>query len=79
MLKFVYIVESSSYGIEVFDAKFECPSMYTAWDMVLSMQEDEHAHYLTFLNLVKLSYPLYMVYKCFMQSLNVLACIQPDI
>ena len=30
---------SSRYGLEMFQAKFECPSMYTAWDMVPSTQE----------------------------------------
>ena len=31
--------QSSRYGLDVFNFKFECPSTYAAWDMVLSMQE----------------------------------------
>ena len=34
-----YAVQSSRYGLEMFHAKFECPSMYTAPDMVKSTQE----------------------------------------
>ena len=38
----------------MFHAKFECPSMYTARDMVLSTQEYcVHAHQLGCINLIK--------------------------
>ena len=40
-----YVVPSSTYGLEIVHAKFECPSMYTAWYIGLSMQEySVHAH-----------------------------------
>ena len=64
----------------MFPAKFESPSMYTAWDMVQSTQEYiVRAHYLVCLNLLKLSNHLEIVQGCFMLSLDVQACILPEI
>ena len=75
-----HVVISSRYDLEMFHAKFECPSMYTARDMAPSTQEySVHVHYLVCLNLFKLSYHLEIFKGGFMPSFDVLACILPEI
>ena len=39
MLQLGLVVQSLTYGIEIFHAEFECPHMYTGLDMVLNTQE----------------------------------------
>ena len=48
------VVQSSRYGLEMFRAKFECPSMHTALNMAMRMQKySVHEPQLGCLNLVK--------------------------
>ena len=48
------MVQSSTDGLEMFHAKFECCSMYTAWGKVQSTQEySVHAHQFVCVNFLE--------------------------